>query len=58
MRFDTKMRATITMDGGGIFLREFAQRMRAGRWFVDATVFCQQNVYNLNYPAQKTYWTH
>ena len=58
MRFDTKMRATITMDGGVIFLREFAQRMRAGRWFVDATVFCQQNVYNLNYPAQKTYWTH
>ena len=80
MRFDTKMRATITMDGGVIFLREFAQRTRAGRWFVDATVllllfnttrmvpgppstgvatvFCQQNVYNLNYPAQKTYWTH
>ena len=53
-----KLRATITMDGGVIFLREFAQRMRAGRWFVDATVFCQQNVYNLNYPAQKTYWTH
>ena len=30
MRFDTKMRATITMDGGVIFLREFAQRMRVG----------------------------
>ena len=53
-----KLRATITMDGGVIFLREFAQRTRAGRWFVDATVFWQQNVYNLNYPAQKTYWTH